>query len=419
MVLTVTWYEYLTYTVPCVVQVDLFRIRSVCSLCIMIALVYTLASSALATPSPRSRVVISGGTHGNEYTGIYVLQRLAHRSAELATQHPSLAIETLFANPEAHAVNRRFIDVDLNRQFSAASLADSSLQGHEASRAREIAADLGPKGPWAAADMLVDMHTTTANMGCTIIVGTYCDLALRVAAYVQQQWDADFDGATGDAADGASSDLHGDSNAAPAAATRRLPPRLPLRILLEHGSQEDAGHLASVARSGIEIEVGPTPQSMLRADCVYATEHALRLILTYLERHHAGAPPLLPRTLPAYEFLGKVPFVEHTLGARLSTLQSALPGAMVALQLQDRDFAPLRTGDPLYESLDGSIVPYDGSHGEVVCPVFINEAAYYYSESGRGIGMARRIEWPVPAAASAEPRASAPAVERAARRSDH
>ena len=73
-----------------------------------------------------------------------------------------------------------------------------------------------------------------------------------------------------------------------------------------------------------------------------------------------------------------------------------LPGAVVAASLQDRDYEPLRKGEPLFEHLDGTIVPYDGSFGDVVYPVFINEAAYYYRESGRGVGISHRIEWPVP-----------------------
>ena len=44
---------------------------------------YSYASAALAAPF---KVVVSGGTHGNEYTGVYVLQRLALRRAELASE---------------------------------------------------------------------------------------------------------------------------------------------------------------------------------------------------------------------------------------------------------------------------------------------------------------------------------------------
>ena len=68
------------------------------------------------------------------------------------------------------------------------------------------------------------------------------------------------------------------------------------------------------------------------------------------------------------------------------------------LYLQDRDFEPLHEGAPLFESLDGEIVTYDGSLGPTVVPIFINEAAYYYAASGLGIMLTQAVEWPVPAA---------------------
>ena len=43
--------------------------------------------------------------------------------------------------------------------------------------------------------------------------------------------------------------------------------------------------------------------------------------------------------------------------------------------LQDRDYLPLEPGAPLFETLDGETLRYDGPPG--LCPVFINEAAYY------------------------------------------
>ena len=46
---------------------------------------------------------------------------------------------------------------------------------------------------------------------------------------------------------------------------------------------------------------------------------------------------------------------------------------------------------------NGSVVVYDGSHGDVVYPVFVNEAAYYYAQSGRGIGLTSIVDWPIDA----------------------
>lgn len=62
---------------------------------------------------------------------------------------------------------------------------------------------------------------------------------------------------------------------------------------------------------------------------------------------------------------------------------------------RDRDFAPLRAGDAMFVLPNGSVVEYDGALGEVVHPVFVNEAAYYYAQSGRGIGLTTLVDWPI------------------------
>ena len=69
----------------------------------------------------------------------------------------------------------------------------------------------------------------------------------------------------------------------------------------------------------------------------------------------------------------------------------------IYIYLQDRDFEPLHEGSPLFESINGEIVTYDGSLGPTVTPIFINEAAYYYAASGLGIMITEAVEWPVPA----------------------
>ena len=41
---------------------------------------------------------------------------------------------------------------------------------------------------------------------------------------------------------------------------------------------------------------------------------------------------------------------------------------------------------------------YDGSRGDVITPIFINEGGYYYASSGRGIGVAEKTVVDVPKA---------------------
>ncbi|XP_056657174.1 N-acyl-aromatic-L-amino acid amidohydrolase (carboxylate-forming) [Monodelphis domestica] len=44
-------------------------------------------------------------------------------------------------------------------------------------------------------------------------------------------------------------------------------------------------------------------------------------------------------------------------------------------KLQDRDFLPLKPGDPIFELFSGEEICYEGD--ATVYPAFINEAAYY------------------------------------------
>ena len=160
------------------------------------------AVACVGLAAPIRNVVVSGGTHGNEYTGVYVIEKLEGQAEELRRSYPSLDISLLLANPRAHASNQRFVDADLNRMFTAKALANKGSPGgspggssggsslsYEAARGQEIESQYGPKGECAATDLCVDLHTTTSNMGCTIIVDSWCPLAQRTAAYLLSRWD--------------------------------------------------------------------------------------------------------------------------------------------------------------------------------------------------------------------------------------
>ena len=290
------------------------------------------------------RIVVVGGTHGNEYTGVYLVKAL------LATQALD-NVEPFLANTRAIALNRRFCDEDLNRCFSRAQL-ETPRDTVEAARAAEIDAALGPKGSPAAADLVVDLHTTTANMGTTIIVDAWCPFALRCAAYVQARLDG-------------------------------------VRILFNDIRDKAASpYLASVGADALQIEVGPTPQGLVRADVVAATRAALEAVVEFANLD--GDDVALPETVTAFSTAGSHAKLAWPVDA------DGFPTAVVHEALQDRDWAPLAAGDGLFRTFDGAEVPYDGSLGDPVYPIFINEAGYYYASSGRGIGLAKKLTLRVP-----------------------
>jgi aspartoacylase len=53
---------------------------------------------------------------------------------------------------------------------------------------------------------------------------------------------------------------------------------------------------------------------------------------------------------------------------------------MVHPNLQDQDYQPIAPGEPLFQTLEGETIPYDGD--ETVYGAFINEAAYYDAHVG-------------------------------------
>ncbi|MBD2090012.1 aspartoacylase [Microcoleus sp. FACHB-1515] len=277
---------------------------------------------------PRSirRVAIVGGTHGNEWTGVYLVKKLEQFPASI--ERPTLECITLLANPKAIAANRRYIDRDLNRCFGSADLSNAKLTSYEDQRAKEIATQLGPKDH-PKVDFIIDLHSTTANMGLTILPTTKHPFNLRLAAYL--------------------SHLHPD-----------------VRVCCGVQCSQDSPMLRSLSPFGCTIEVGAIAQGVLDAQSLQQTEILIHAILDYLDVINQGTPLPAPSDLTLYQAIASVDYPRNSAGE----LQ-----AMIHPQLQFKDYEPLHNGAPMFLSFTGETIPYQGE--DLVYPVFINEAAYY------------------------------------------
>ncbi len=372
---------------------------------------------------PVKKVTIAGGTHGNEYTGVWCIKAIEKQRESLAdeneetasggasrgdgnpinifTRYPSLDIDTLLANPMAYMANKRFVDTDLNREFSMEKLKrvkvneetselcdvqqefcsgdDAMMQSslpHEAIRAREVETILGPKFtessssnddaafPDPRMDVVIDLHTTTANMGISLIIPEGDALMSAAAAYVLDKCKR----------------VYGYDNVQ--CCMHALPKR------------QDRMNLSSCGRHGFTIEVGPTPQGVIRHDVVEKTEAALHSLLEFLHLRNlelqngndANAKSVLDCLRDTYPG-GIVPCYRSAPAVRPGELSGKIswpndpenpnfPAVVVHKSIQDRDFEPLRVGDPLFVDLNGKVIPYDGSHGEEVHLIFVNEGGY-------------------------------------------
>lgn len=299
----------------------------------------------MSTPPRRvGHVWIVGGTHGNELTGIYLVQKL-QRSPQLRSGY-SFTVQTLLANPAAIAQGVRYIDQDLNRSFDRISsqldplsharipcepIPDEPIP-YEHQLAVKISQTLNFDPEAAELTVILDLHSSTANMGMTLIVDEFNPFNWQLAAHLSQRH-----------------------------------PQLKLYNSAHAGRKRDA--LRSLSPVGLCLEVGPVAQGTLDARLFGQTEAMVYEILAYLDHYnhspeiHSGdaQDPLL-----VYHYQNALDYPRDS--------QGRLRG-MIHPRLQHQDYQPLHPGDPVFLTFDQDAIAYEGNR--VVYPIFINEAAYY------------------------------------------
>ncbi|MEH1782707.1 MAG: aspartoacylase [Nostoc sp.] len=271
------------------------------------------------------RVAIVGGNHGNELTGVHLVKKFQ--------QYPNLinrsSFETLalLGNLKAIEEGKRYIEKDLNRCFTNEGLQNPQLSSYEDTRAKAIQQILQPQNqPFV--DIIVDLHSTTSNMGLSLI---FCDthpLLLRLGAYLSS-----------------------------------INPLV--KICINQQSKEN-GFLRSLCELGFVIEVGAVAQNILNAELFQETEQLIYAVLDYFEGCNQGKIPQISSQLTIYKYIGTIDYPRSDRGE----IQ-----AMIHPQLQFRDYEPLNPGDPMFLTFEGKDIFYEGT--STVYPIFINEAAYY------------------------------------------
>lgn len=315
---------------------------------------------------------LCGGTHGNELTGVTAVQRrrLSVPTADTAflpaaTEPTTFTLTSLISNPGAVELCRRYRDFDLNRCFRSQDLARHDHAEYERQRAQVLNSLFGPKGSTDAAyQLLIDLHTTTANLGPTVIIREDDHFARLLAASVQR--DQPHVRILSYYAEEDAPEPRTPVGGGPGSANR----------------PGDYPFLAEVTPSGIEVEVGPIPQGVVRADIQIVTERIINSIVTATDSWNRNEPIPVPETITVYRFVGERDFPRDSQGRLLG---------MIHPDRQDRDFEPVHPGDPLFLHFDGSSITYEGTPG--LYPVFINEAAYY--EKHAALTLAEELVIPV------------------------
>ncbi len=256
------------------------------------------------------KFAIIGGTHGNEPVGIKALDYLTLNSFR---HH----FQTFIGNPEAYQLQKRFVDSDLNRAFG--KLGQST--GYESTRAKELTNLIEGKF-----DFVLDLHTTTSNMGLTLILTRTDERSLQAACYL-----------------------------------KKLIPEVKIIVSIRAGSE--CPYTSALASSALTLEVGPVANNVIKTSLVKITYKMITELLNF-------------------DFKEKFPYDEiecfHTFGIQ------HYPGAgdwMIHESIDGHDFNPFCHGDPLFTNIHNDITKYEGrgkkaSAEQEVYPLFVNEAAY-------------------------------------------
>ncbi|MEY3255418.1 MAG: hypothetical protein RLZZ29_549 [Cyanobacteriota bacterium] len=282
-----------------------------------------------AINSEISRVIIAGGIHGNELIGVYLVKTFEKYGNLIKRE----SFETICLLGNAPAINagRRYVDKDLNRCFTKDILFNANTSIYEESRAREIWQLLQPHYPQKL-DAIIDIHTTTANMGLCMIISNMNPVLITLGAH--------------------------------------LISISPLIKVCFRPPTPDGGFLRSLSELGFTLEVGPVPQGILNAQLFQQTAKIVYAILDFFENYNRGKFLISEKSdekkLTVYEFLGTIDYPRNESG----DLQG-----MIHPQLEYKDYQPLNFGEPIFLTFDNQEIFYQGE--SMVYPVFINEAAYY------------------------------------------
>lgn len=290
-------------------------------------------------------IVIAGGTHGNELTGIKLYEKWT-ADGGLAEKCKSAEIALVHTNIEATAACRRYIDMDLNRSFAESLLRLESPSAYEIRRAKELDERFGPKGPHSRTDLIIDIHNTTSNMGICLILSARDPFTMRASAEIAHEFpDA--------------------------------------RIYYQPEERGESPYFGTIAKADICLEVGPQPHGSLDAKLFRETERVVFRYLELADEWNAGTLQNKPKK--------KVDVYTQYKDIDYPRDRSGNIAAMVHPALRNGDYGELAPGDALFQTFDYETIPYDGDR--VVCPIFIDESAYYEKKLAMSLTVKTSEEW--------------------------
>ena len=292
-------------------------------------------------------VIISGGTHGNELTGVQLIKKWTTNPELCKNKVPDVQVDLLMVNPAAVAIVRRYVDHDLNRSFANHMLTGSTQSlCVEWNRAQELNGTYGPKGDSTKTDLILDIHNTESNMGICLILSTKDPFTTRASAQIAHEFP----------------NVH---------------------IYYQPEERGTSPYFGTLARADVCIEVGPQSHGTLQASLFEQTE---QVVYRYLELISEWNNQVLQKK----EKKKVTVFTQHR-DVDYPRDSNGNISAMIHPSLHSSDYLELKPGAPLFRTFDGKDIPFENDHS--VWPLFINEAAYYEKKIAMSFTLKSIEEW--------------------------
>jgi len=267
------------------------------------------------------KILIVSGTHGNELNPVWAVKKFKN----LINKSPkSESLEFILGNPKALEEGLRYIDIDLNRSFNV--LKTSSNQNfYEINRSEYLLNEYGFQGS-KSFPIVIDLHTTTAGMGTSIVMYGRRKRDFCLAAILQSKFG--------------------------------------LPIYLHEKDKSQTGFLVEAWPCGLVIEIGPVAQNHYDSEI---TERFLIILnflgdlINNLENHRINLP-------------SEITLFVHQKSIDYPRKQNHGIDALIHPLRINNDWKSIKEGEPLFLDIDDREHIYRDK--DIIYPLFIGEAAY-------------------------------------------
>jgi len=269
------------------------------------------------------KILIVAGTHGNEINPIWAVNQL---NKEQNNVNKDIEYKYIIGNPLAYEKGSRYVDSDLNRSFNSNNQnIEKNKNNYEINRAKFLVEQYGINGA-EPCQIAVDLHTTTANMGTSIVMYGRRIKDFCLAALLQNKFG--------------------------------------LPIYLHEKDKRQTGFLVEAWPCGLVIEIGSVAQNYYDSKIInrfLIIINSLREEINKLKKNLIA----IPKKLIVHVHQGSIDYPRTKTGDI---------NGLIHPDRMNKDWKPIKKGDPLFLDIEGNTLRYSGL--DIIWPVFISEVAY-------------------------------------------